>query len=77
MRNVARDRTTPMHAEPVRNFMAETIKYAFTVGSTRPVMPEGVTAVRMHRIGPSETRVQASMDDGTTRTFTIALRENK
>lgn len=71
--------TTPLHAEPVRRMLMQSIQHHL-VTADRPALPEKpdeVDSVTGFLVGPSEVRLRVRLDNGTFRTFTVTLRENR
>lgn len=71
---------TPMHEDPIRRMIAQSIQHHLVTGTERPALPEKpaeVVSVVGFRIGPSEIRLRVKLDNDTFRTFTVTLRENR
>ena len=71
--------STPMHAEPVRHMLMQSIQHHL-VTNGRPALPEKpeeVDSVTGWSVGPSEIRLRVKLENGTFRTFTVTLRENR
>lgn len=69
----------PLHEEPIRRMIAQSIQHHL-VTNNRPALPEkpaDVDSVVGFMIGPSEIRLRVRLDNGTFRTFTVTLRENR
>lgn len=71
--------STPLHTEPVRNMIMQAIQHHLVTNS-KPALPEKpkeVDSVIGFLVGPSEVRLRVKLDNGTFRTFTVTLRENR
>jgi hypothetical protein len=72
--------TTPLHAEPVRRMLMQSLEHHLITGARRPELPnkpDEVVDVTGFIIGPSELRLRVKLENGTFRTFTVMLRENR
>lgn len=72
--------STPLYAEPVRHMLMQSIQHHLVTGTDRPVLPEKpaeVDSVVGFMVGPSEIRLRVKLENGTFRTFTVSLRENR
>jgi hypothetical protein len=74
------EHVTPLHSEPVRSMLMQSIQHHLVTGAQRPALPEKpaeVVSVTGFMVGPSEVRLRVKLENDTFRTFTITLRENR